>query len=207
LPQQPILSVLPKDGDPKVIAERVYRAYGYAILRYFRARVPNESSEDLTQQTFMYLFEKLKSDPEWVAETKLAAYLFGVARNVASRYYRSHGRLIDSFDERLHDICDFESLGRGPEEALSQMDDAAALARALKLISRSHQLIIYLRIFMDMSISELAAWLGVPGGTAKRRLWEAKRALESAQSKEGVSAKSLSSYAITDWLEEMARNH
>jgi RNA polymerase sigma-70 factor (ECF subfamily) len=66
-----------------------------------------------------------------------------------------------------------------PDAAEGSATQAAVLA-AFERLSISERHILALRHVQDLQLNEIAAQLGIPLGTAKSRLWSARRALERA---------------------------
>jgi RNA polymerase sigma-70 factor (ECF subfamily) len=54
------------------------------------------------------------------------------------------------------------------------------LERAFERLSAEHRTVVVLHYFRDLSVSEIAAWLGISPGTVKSRLHHARETLRSA---------------------------
>lgn len=67
--------------------------------------------------------------------------------------------------------------GIGPEGALAQREDAAALERALRSLPSDLRECLVLRELEEMSYRDIARITGVPTGTVMSRLWRARQAL------------------------------
>lgn len=71
-----------------------------------------------------------------------------------------------------------------PIDPLEGVDDRDRIGRAFRSLSGEHRVILGLRHFADLPITEIAARLGVPVGTAKSRLNRATAELRRALSDE-----------------------
>ena len=82
----------------------------------------------------------------------------------------------------------------GPERQRAAMDESDAvvqrdqLERAFRRLSVDHRAVVVLRYFVDMSPDQIAAALGIPGGTARSRLHHAMRSLRAALEADARSA-------------------
>ncbi len=67
----------------------------------------------------------------------------------------------------------------GPDSAAARIDEAAVLA-AFEHLSVDDRHILVLHHLHDLPLAQIAVQLRIPVGTAKSRLWSARRALERA---------------------------
>jgi RNA polymerase sigma-70 factor (ECF subfamily) len=70
-----------------------------------------------------------------------------------------------------------EPVPRGATDAVAERDQ---LERAFRRLSVDHRAVVVLRYFVDMTPDEIAAALGIPGGTARSRLHHAMRGMRAA---------------------------
>lgn len=59
-------------------------------------------------------------------------------------------------------------------------DDRAALGRAIAALSPDHQVVVALRYYVDLTVDDIAARLGIPAGTVASRLHYALKRLHEA---------------------------
>lgn len=93
--------------------------------------------------------------------------------------------LVNTCRNRLRQSSRFQANDLFPETAASgdpfgQADDRDQLGRALATLSPDHRVVVSLRYFVDLSIDEIAARLGVAQGTVHSRLHYALRQLQRA---------------------------
>jgi RNA polymerase sigma-70 factor (ECF subfamily) len=135
----------------------IYNAYSLRILNYVCYRVNNRhDAEDLTSQIFIKLFSKI----EYYQENKapLSAWIFCIARNTVTDYYRVHGRQSSA---SLDDISELADPRDGPDRLLDAEEMRRSLHSALKLLGEREQKIIKLKFWCGFSNRSIAKLLGL----------------------------------------------
>ncbi len=131
-------------------------------------------ARDATQEAFLAAWRGLPGlrEPEC-----FDAWLRQILTNACRRVARSRRRTavreihVEAIDD--HGPTDLES----PDERASQLD---ALERAWFRLSQPERAILAYHHLERRSLADIAAALGVPEGTAKSRLFSARRSLEKA---------------------------
>ncbi|HEX6036015.1 MAG TPA: sigma-70 family RNA polymerase sigma factor, partial [Anaerolineales bacterium] len=67
-----------------------------------------------------------------------------------------------------------------PEEAVIQSEKEAVLWRSLNRLDERHRIVIILRYFQDLPVSEISEILSIPEGTVHSRLHSARENLRDA---------------------------
>jgi RNA polymerase sigma-70 factor, ECF subfamily len=152
-----------------------------AVYRLTLAIVGNEAdAADATQDTFIAAWRQVRSlrDP-----ARLEAWISRIAVNSARMVVRGRSRrsarevrpvspgganLFDSVPDRSQD------------RARRADDDARRLASALDRLDPDRRAILAMRHLEGRSIGEIAAALSIREGTAKSRLFAARKALDAA---------------------------
>ena len=149
--------------EPLVLAHQqaVYR------LAYLLLGDPDDA-EDIAQETFLRAWKYLK---RFDATRPLRPWLLSIASNLASNRRRSAGRYFAALTRAFRD----EPTATTVEEKNSQHMQADDLWKAVQTLSMPDQQIVYLRYFLDLSVTETAEVLQVAEGTVKSRM---SRALE-----------------------------
>ncbi|WP_308250354.1 RNA polymerase sigma factor [Sphaerisporangium fuscum] len=162
--------------DPEAF-EAFYRRHVDEVTRFLARRAGDPHTvADLVAEVFLAVLDSAHTyRPALGSET---AWLYGVARNTllaerrrAARELRAGGRiagrrLLEPDDvARLEDRIDAESPAR---RALEAMNDLPESERAL----------LELVVIDQLTVSEAAAALGIRQGTARVRLYRARRALQ-----------------------------
>ena len=149
--------------------EPLVLAHQQAVFRlsYLLLGDPDDA-EDVAQETFLRAWKYLKRfDPT----RPLRPWLLSIASNLASNRRRSAGRYFAALTRSFR----AEPVTASIEEKSSQQMQASDLWKAVQSLNLPDQQIVYLRFFLDLSVSETAEVLQVAEGTVKSRL---NRALE-----------------------------
>jgi RNA polymerase sigma-70 factor (ECF subfamily) len=144
--------------EPLVLAhqEAVFR------LCYLLLGDPDDA-EDVAQETFLRAWNHLRRfDPT----RPLRPWLLSIASNLASNRRRSAGRYVSALMRAFRN----EPAASSIEERSAQHMEAGDLWKAVQTLNVQDQQIVYLRYFLELSVSETAQALNVPEGTVKSRL-------------------------------------
>lgn len=150
--------------------EPLVRAHQEAVFRlaYLLLGDPDEA-QDVAQETFLRAWKHLRRfDPT----RPLRPWLLSIAANLASNQRRSAGRYVSAL---IRAFRSEPASSAGVEEGSTRHMEANDLWKAVQQLSMSDQKIIYLRFFLELSVTETAEALNVAEGTVKSRL---SRALE-----------------------------
>ena len=151
--------------DPHVFEELV-ASLGPRVHGYLARRAP-QVADDLLSEVWLAAFQgRDRYDP---ARAEVAAWMFGIARNVLLAHLRSRRRRqgLPAADPQIDEW-----------EAVDQRLDAAGLApalrRALAELPADERDVLLLVAWEQLSPTEAAAVLGIPAGTARSRLHRAR---------------------------------
>jgi len=149
-----------KAGDPDAFAE-IYDRYQPTIYRYIFYRVGDEATaEDLTSEVFVRLVEKI--DGFTYRGRPLLAWLYTIARNLVTDYYRQSGPPhFLPLEEGL--VADSGNPEAAAEHALAQQ----RLARAIARLTEDQRQVILLRFVEGLDNKTVAQVLGKPVGAVK----------------------------------------
>ena len=149
--------------EPLVLAhqEAVFR------LAYLLLGDPDDA-EDTAQETFLRAWNHLQRFDQ---TRPLRPWLLSIAANLARNRRRSAGRYLAALTRAFRT----EPSPPSVEEKSTQTMEANDLWKAVQRLNLPDQQIVYLRYFLDLSVSETAEVLQVAEGTVKSRL---SRALE-----------------------------
>jgi RNA polymerase sigma-70 factor, ECF subfamily len=160
-------------GDPDALATLMAR-YQNRIYRYLLRLVRQpDDAEDLFQQTWIRVAEKIRS---FDTSRNFDAWLFTLARNLAFDHLRrmrpsslDEPRSGDSSEDTL--VSRLPSADPGPFEQLLARERAGRLAVALENLPLSYREVLSLRFEEEMKIEEIALVLATPVATVKSRLY------------------------------------
>ena len=147
------------------------------VYRLTLAIVGNEAdAADATQEAFVAAWRQLGTlrDPG-----RLDAWLARIAVNAARMVARSRRRRF------VREIPGLSAVAGtlpspGSDASSSAAGDAAVLGAALERLPADQRTILALHHLEGRGLSEIAGILGIPTGTAKSRLFAARRALAAA---------------------------
>jgi len=144
--------------------EPLVLAHQQAVFRlsYLLLGDPDDA-EDVAQETFLRAWKYLK---RFDAARPLRPWLLSIASNLASNRRRSVGRYFAALTRAFRD----EPTSVTIEENSSQHMQANDLWKAVQILKLSDQQIVYLRYFLDLTVSETAEVLQVAEGTVKSRM-------------------------------------
>jgi RNA polymerase sigma-70 factor (ECF subfamily) len=150
--------------------EEIYAQYGRGLFSYANTITNDpELAADVLQNALLAAW---RGADAFRGGSSLRTWLFGITRRQALKSIRrTHPEFVDADELIGHPAPDPE-----PEElalAAAQRDDVATL---LARLSPVHREILSLIFFHELAYEEAATVLGVPIGTVKSRLSNAKRA-------------------------------
>lgn len=133
-------------------------------------------ARDALQDGCLHAWREL---PRLRDRTRFDPWLWQIVLNSCRSLVRGRRRV------HVHEIAIVDEQGRerrggsaaGPGDALSEND---LIQRAFQRLDPDKRTILILHHVEERSISDIAALLGIPAGTAKWRLFSARRALERA---------------------------
>ena len=162
-----------RNGDLDAF-ETIVRARMDAVYRLTSAILGDEAdARDAAQETFVLAWREL---PRLREPDKFEAWLQRVAVNAARMTLRARGR------RRVREIpsSQVDALAGRAATNDDAVADASRLDAALVMLPIDQRAILVLHHLDGRPLAELATILDIPVGTAKSRLFAARRALEAA---------------------------
>ncbi|HEY8086633.1 MAG TPA: RNA polymerase sigma factor [Polyangiaceae bacterium] len=135
-------------------------------------------ASDATQETFIRAFRRVGELP---AGTRLAAWVFGIARNVSLELRRARGRvrrLVVDAGERGHDDVPDRAC-RTPEAELLDREAVLVVARALERLSEDRRAALLLRLDHGLSYEDIAGAMGWSLAKTKVEIFRAREVLRA----------------------------
>lgn len=151
------------DGDAGVTEGFVATHYAslYRFMRHLTGHV--EDAEDLTQQAFIKAKQQIAS---YRGKASLRTWLYRVALYEYTHWKRKRRKWLS-----------LESAPAHSEPAYEACVEAAALLDALQKLPEGMREAFLLHEVQELSVEETASVLGLPVGTVKSRLFNARRKL------------------------------
>lgn len=154
-----------RNGDP-LAQEQIYESHREKIYRLMIRMVGLEQAEDLTQQVFLKVFQKIE---QFQGNAALSTWIFRIAANESLQYLRRKSR-------RPEFPLNVEPLDHRPVVG-KQLEDREVLAHALANLEPDLRVVFLLREVDGLSYFELAKVLDIAEGTVASRLNRARRLL------------------------------
>lgn len=159
--------------DPEAF-KRLYNHYFPRLYAYVSYRVGRvEDTEDLVSETFLKAVEGIKTF-RWQHENSFAAWLFRIARNSISNFYRQTERWQTV---PLDELPDLQAHSLLPSDLILQKEKFERLRQLINTLTPRQQEIITLRFFGGLRNQEIAEILGIDERTVSAHLC---RGLETA---------------------------
>jgi RNA polymerase sigma factor (sigma-70 family) len=174
-------------GDQDAFVE-VVRRHEAAVGAYLARRAGRDRAEDLLGEVWVAAYTSRAAYDR--AFPDAGPWLFGVAHNTLRRHWRSRPA-----EEPVADMTSLAS-GWDPWTAVDRRVDAESVLRqALALLPPRQREILTLVAWEDLTVADAGRALGMPPGTARRVLHEARMALRNAP---GMAALLADQYAIKE---------
>jgi RNA polymerase sigma-70 factor (ECF subfamily) len=140
------------------------------FVRWTLADAP-QMVDDVVQEV---LLEMHKSIGSFAGQSTFRTWLYGLARNVCRYQDRKIHRGFDGKGEHAEQLCEIADEHLGPFDALARDEVIRRVRAAVETLTPDHRLVLMLCDWEDLSYAEIAAVLGVPVGTVRSRLHNAR---------------------------------
>jgi len=147
----------------------VWDEFSVPLKRFIKKRVINEQdADDIFQEIYLKIHKNLGSV---MNEDKLHAWIYRVARNTITDYYRNHNK---------YEITDLtEDLESSTDEELSANTEIASCLKVMvDSLPETYKQAILLTEFQNMTQKELSEKLGISISGAKSRVQRARKMLK-----------------------------
>ncbi len=163
-------------GDSEAYGELVDRYQKALYNTAFRMTGDTELARDITQETFVKAFERLR---EYRPEHKFFSWIYRIMLNDALNQLKQR---------RLTQVIETEIISEraAPDEEFDNKRQSERIERALRELAFDQRLVIVLRYFNDMSYQEMSVILSLPEKTVKSRLYSARQNLAVLLTQMGV---------------------
>jgi RNA polymerase sigma-70 factor, ECF subfamily len=142
------------------------------LYYYLRRLVEDESAIwDVLQNTWLAVFRHL---PRLENARKFRSWVYRIAHDQAVNWLKKERRYVSQADEQIGPLAEDEESISLPSE------DAALIHQALQKLSPQHCEVLTLFYLEGFSAPQIAEIVGLPGGTVKSRLHNARQNLAQA---------------------------
>lgn len=150
-----------QEGDQEAFAQ-LYEVFVDPIYRYVVFRVKNEDAEDIVENIFLRVWEKM-GKYEKRKNVAFSAWIFRIAHNMVVDYYRSGDR---STEELPVEVVD-DNREHNPLFVAQNSFDRELLKKALAKLKEPYREVIVHKFINDLSNTEVAAILGKSEGVCE----------------------------------------
>jgi len=159
-------------GDGQAFMEVICR-HEVAVGAYLARRAGREAAEDLLAEVWVAAFESRRTYDRSFAGAR--PWLYGVALNRLRHYWRSRPA-----EDLVPDVAILAD-GWDPWPAVdARVDTQVVLRAALAKLRLEEREVLALVAWEDLTVADAARVLGLPAGTARRLLHQARMALRDA---------------------------
>jgi RNA polymerase sigma-70 factor, ECF subfamily len=166
-------------GDQQALRV-LFMQYRLPVFRFIARITRNEAvAEEQTNEVFLEVWRNAKS---FRGASSPYTWMLSIARNKAFGALRR--RREESLKDGEEDDTPDESFD--PEALLVISDKSEVLRRCISALSAEHRAIVDLVYYHELSVAEVSAVVGIPEGTVKTRLFNARKRLSALLSSVGV---------------------
>ncbi|HID57207.1 TPA: sigma-70 family RNA polymerase sigma factor [Candidatus Poribacteria bacterium] len=162
-----------KQGDEEAFEQIFYRYQKKVYNVAYRMTGNRETAEDMTQEVFLRLFQKIR---KFRGKSSFSTWLYRLTVNLCLDHLRKRNAHLS---ESLEDVEEGDlAYGKTPEEELILKERREAVQRIINSLPDKLRAIIILREIEGLSYRELAEAMGCSMGRVKSLLHEARMELK-----------------------------
>ena len=149
-----------KKGDVSSYQE-IYGVFARKVLNFIYRMVNSpEEAEDLTQETFVAVYQKLGTLKD---NGKFEPWLFRIARNFVYQKYRSRSPTtvsIDALDEDGQAVTQLADVRKNPDEAFQTVELEDVVADVIESLPEKYREVFVLSALQHLSYQQIADIVG-----------------------------------------------
>jgi RNA polymerase sigma factor (sigma-70 family) len=162
----PLAAIAARLATDDTAVEEAYALLAPTVLGYLRRVVPPADAEDVLQRTFLDVW---RSRHQYDVARPLSGWVMGIAKHRAVDHLRSRKP-----DEPMADLPETVAVDDDLAERFSRSQQ---IREAMAALSPEQRQVLMLAYFDDLSLPQVAEWVGAPLGTVKARAARGLRAL------------------------------
>ena len=161
--------------------ESLVRQYETGVFRLALSIVGDQAeANEITQETFIAVLRSLRSYQDYKDRKSFKAWIYTIALNQSRSHLRKR-KTLERLRNTLTSIFQVETQKQiSPEEAVIQNDKEAEIWKSLNQLDEPFRIVVVLRYFHELSITEISEILSVNEGTIHSRLHSAREKLRNA---------------------------
>lgn len=159
-------------GDTEAFG-KIYDELVKPVYRYIYYRVEPQIAEDLTEETFLKVWQNLKKYKQ--GKHPFSSWVFKIAHNLVCDYYRKNQESTSEIDENIADPQENVHPGHKITIQFTQIQ----LRKAIKKLPENSQQVIVLKYINDLDNNEIAKTIGKSEGAIRTIQFRALKQLRS----------------------------
>jgi RNA polymerase sigma-70 factor (ECF subfamily) len=169
---------------------RLYREYAPKIGAFARSYFGTDDVDDVIQEVMLRIYKGIK---KFKGDSSLSTWIYRITVNVCNTLYEKYKKKNEktfsvennnSEDDVEIDIPDKET---DVQKEVTQEILYEKILKALEKLSEKERVLIRMRDIDGLSYSEIAEILGIPEGTVKSRLHNAREKFKKILEEEGIA--------------------
>ena len=168
--EQELLAIKCQLGEPAAFDELVAQWHG-PLWQYIRRMVDgNELADELLQETWLRILRGIANLRE---PASLVAWMFGIARRVLMNRFREKYRQSHFIEDSTCEL----PVNDPDTDRIDLKDEIRDMLQKLECLPIQQRELLSLYYLENLSVDQLAQVLGIPAGTVKSRLYNARNML------------------------------
>jgi len=162
----------------QVAIEMFVRQYETGVFKLAFSVVGDDAeAKEITQETFIAALKSLRTYKE---KKTFKAWLYTIALNTSRSHLRKR-KVVERLKTTVGGILRIEAQKQTtPEDEIVKTEKEEAVLKELNKLDERHRIVVVLRYFHELSISEIAEILSINEGTIHSRLHYAREKLKNA---------------------------
>lgn len=166
-----------REGDRQA-GNHLVRKYHIPVSGFFKNSVSDEEREDLTQATFEKL---MHAKDQFEGKSSFRNYLFTIARHTLLDHLRQRYRR-GTFEPLTHTVEDIDEAT--PSQVVVNLQRTQRLLTCLRELPVDTKQLLELYYWQGCTAGDVGEIYGIPPGTVRRRIHDAKAMLRRCLAKE-----------------------
>ncbi|HMO16094.1 MAG: RNA polymerase sigma factor [Planctomycetaceae bacterium] len=149
---------------------QIYEHYGHRALSTIKRIVGSSDAEDVLQDAFIRLFDKL---PTFRFESEFSTWMHRLVVNEALQRLRKRVQKVTNTESLPSEVLDTHNRGMNSQE------DVEIIKMAMNQIQPELRRMFELKVLDELSYAQISEIIGIPEGTVGSRLNRARRELQN----------------------------
>ncbi len=153
--------------------KEIISEYG-GLIRSVIKKITGSYNEDIEQEVYIKTWKNMENYQE---QGKFSSWLSTLTANVCRDYFKSKQHIMETKQVSGEEIFDKVKVGGRQEEVIDAKKRQKIILKAVDGLPRKMRQVVILFEFEEKSYEEISKKLGLPVGTIKSRLFNARKIL------------------------------